>query len=178
MRTSKIGYPRMLLPLLPVTRTRDIPSAMRNLVILGTAREDSHTLKAVNSLSPFSDFDLIDLRNFKIGHYNYDHSKNDDDFLKLAQKMAEAKNIIFATPVYWYAMSGPLKVFFDRLTELLSTHKEIGKSLKGKHTFLIATGSDPSLPLGFEEPFRLTSDYFGMHYQGSFYETSASGSEI
>jgi len=67
------------------------------------------------------------------------------------------------------AMSGLMKVFFDRLTELLSTHKAIGKALKAKKTYLISTGSDPELPEGFEVPFRSTSNYFHMDFQKAFY---------
>jgi hypothetical protein len=59
---------------------------------------------------------------------------------------------------------GPLAIY-----DLLSTHKPIGKSLKGKSTFLISTGTDPELPEGFEIPFKLTSEYFEMRYQKAFY---------
>lgn len=67
-------------------------------------------------------------------------------------------------------MSFRLKNFFDRLSDLLSTYKPIGKALKGKRTILISTGSDAQLPEGFEVPFRLTSDYFGMIFERSFYK--------
>lgn len=50
--------------------------------------------------------------------------------------MQSADNIVFATPVYWYAMSGRMKIFFDRFTDLLYTHKSIGKNLKGKKLFI------------------------------------------
>ena len=62
-----------------------------------------------------------------------------------------------------------MKVFFDRLNELLSTHKPLGKALKGKRTYLISTGSESELPLGFETPFKLTSEYFEMNYIKAFY---------
>jgi multimeric flavodoxin WrbA len=141
-----------------------------NIVILASARGDSNTLKAVRKLCPFSDYVLIDLREKRIGHYEYNHQTNvGDDFLEIAITMKEADNIVFATPVYWYAMSGLMKVFFDRLTELLSNHKTIGEALNGKKTYLISTGSDPILPDGFEVPFRSTSKYFDMEFQKSFY---------
>ena len=41
----------------------------------------------------------------------------DDDFLGVAEAMVDAEAILFATPVYWYSMSGRLKRFFDRLTD-------------------------------------------------------------
>lgn len=141
-----------------------------NLVILASARGDSNTLKAIKKLCPFSEYVLIDLREKKIGHYDYNHQVNSkDDFLEIAKAMQNAQNIVFATPVYWYAMSGLMKVFFDRLTELLSTHKGIGKALKDKKTYLLSTGSDPELPEGFEVPFRSTSSYFDMDFQEALY---------
>jgi multimeric flavodoxin WrbA len=143
---------------------------MNTIVILGTAREDSNTLNAVKELCPFSAYEIVDLRSLKMAPYSY--SSVEDDFLMVAKKMAAADNIVFATPVYWYAMSGSLKNFFDRLTDLLTIHKPIGKSLKGKRTFLIATGSDVELPEGFEIPFRSTSTYFEMVFEKSFYKVT------
>ena len=144
-----------------------------NLVILGSARTDSDTLKAVKKLCPVTDYNLVDLCEKRVGHYSYDHSRNDgDDFLAIVQQMQTAETIIFATPVYWYAMSGIMKVFFDRLTELLSTYKAIGKSLKGKRVYLISSGSDPELPPGFETPFKLTCEYFQMNYVGALYRST------
>lgn len=143
---------------------------MKNIVILGTAREGSNTLKAIKELCPFDEYEIIDLRLFNISLYSYDRTLNlNDDFHSIALKMQIADNIIFATPVYWYSMSSNLKIFFDRLTDLLSTYKPIGKSLKGKKTYLISTGTDSELPEGFETPFRLTSVYFDMEFVKSFY---------
>jgi multimeric flavodoxin WrbA len=139
---------------------------MKTLVILGTARDESNTLKAIETR--FKEYELIDLRKYNIEYYNSAENQT-DDFKKIADKMQDADQIVFATPVYWYAMSGILKVFLDRFTDLMYRLKPIGKSLKGKKTFLIATGSDPTLPECFEVPFKLTSQYFEMNYEGSYY---------
>ncbi len=77
--------------------------------------------------------------------------------------------VVFATPVYWYAMSGAMKAFFDRMTDLLETSKELGRQLKGKGFWLIASGTDLALPEGFEVPFARTAEYFGNQYRGSEY---------
>lgn len=143
---------------------------MKTIVILGTARKDSNTRKAIMELCPFSNYELIDLGSLHIAPYDYSGPAPGDDFLAVANKMASADNIIFATPVYWYTMSTSLKNFFDRLTDLMYTYKSIGKSLKGKNTFLISTGGELDLPEGFEVPFKRTSEYFEMNYQGSFYK--------
>jgi multimeric flavodoxin WrbA len=66
-------------------------------------------------------------------------------------------------------MSGVLKTFFDRFSDLISTSIPVGRSLKGKATYLFCTGSDDVLPQGFEIPLKKTSDYFEMNFKGSFY---------
>ena len=64
-----------------------------------------------------------------------------------------------------------MKVFFDRFTDLLvdPDNREIGRALSGRNVWLLATGTDENLPLGFQEPFAQTSSYFGMVWQQAFY---------
>ena len=139
-----------------------------SLVLLASARSDSNTLKAVKTLLPFKEFDLIDLREKNIVHFDY-KNRPDDDFLSIAEAMTKADVLVFATPVYWYSMSGIMKVFFDRLTDLITTSKPLGRSLAGKEVYLVAKGSDPELPECFEEPFKKTCEYFNMKYVEAFY---------
>ena len=140
----------------------------RPLVILGSARADGETGRAVSFAFP-DGADLVVLPQYKIGGYDYAHSNEGDDFAGIATRMQQARAIVFATPVYWYAMSAPLKFFFDRLTDLTENLKSTGKALAGKPVWLIATGTEPELPEGFEVPFRRTADYFGMRYCGAIY---------
>ncbi len=62
-----------------------------------------------------------------------------------------------------------MMIFFDRLSDLISTSKPIGRALSGKSVYLFSTGSDLELPDGFEVPFKRTSDYFEMKYVKSIY---------
>lgn len=67
----------------------------------------------------------------------------DDDFNKIAEKVLEADGVIFSTPVYWYAPSGILKNFIDRLTSMENMIFHAGRSLlEGKVVGFIATGLD------------------------------------
>ncbi len=143
------------------------------LIIDGSARAKGNTFLAIRELCPFSEYTLIELSALHIHQYDYDHKKNvGDDFHDVVLAMQKAKVIVFATPVYWYTMSGRMKALFDRFTELLSTYKSIGKDLKGKQMLVIATGSSPTLPPGFEEPFKLTANYFEMQYSPPLYRCS------
>lgn len=116
---------------------------------------------------PYRELDLLD---FKIHTYSYDANyPNDDDLERVILETLNHETIIFATPVYWYAMSGIMKSFFDRLTDLVTVKKELGRRFKGKSVFFIAVGTDPSLPLGFDIPFSLTAQYFDMDFLGGIY---------
>lgn len=139
------------------------------LVILGSAREESNTQKALEEHLPFSEYELIDLLKLQIEHYSYDPDKPQDDFLGIVEKMLGADTIVFATPVYWYAMSGRLKVFMDRLTDLITTSKLLGRALEGKSTYLFVTGNSEEMPEGFEIPFKSSSEYLKMNFLGLRY---------
>jgi multimeric flavodoxin WrbA len=139
------------------------------LVILGSARPDGETRKAVDIAFPPGLAALAILPNHAIGGYDYDHVNAGDDFTAIADTMTAASAIVFATPVYWYAMSAPLKIFFDRLADLTENLKTRGKALAGKPVWVIATGTEGELPEGFEIPFARTADYFGMTYRGAAY---------
>jgi hypothetical protein len=142
---------------------------MKPLVILGSARSDGETRRAVNIAFAPGTIDLAILPNAVIGGYDYDHRNAGDGFGAIAGAMRDADGIVFATPVYWYAMAAPLKIFFDRLTDLTENLKPHGKALAGKSVWVIATGSEPVLPEGFEVPFARTAEYFDMRYRGAFY---------
>ena len=83
--------------------------------------------------------------------------------------MVSHEMIIFVTPVYWYTMSSQLKVFFDRLTDLITIHKTLGRALKGKKVFLISTGAGEEYPESLEYPIKSTAKYFEMEYGGLLY---------
>lgn len=142
----------------------------KNLVILGSSRDDSNTLKVVQERCADAEYELVELHRLRIQPYAYDHaSLQDDDFLPVVKKMISAETITFASPVYWYAMSGTMKTFMDRFSELLSTHKQLGRDLKGKEVYLVSSGASPDMPEGFVVPFQKTAEYFNMSFREAYY---------
>jgi putative NADPH-quinone reductase len=143
------------------------------LVILGSSRKQSDTLAFVERTMAGIDYHLADLLDYSIAPYHYEHTYSEQDtFMQLVKLLLEHEVIVLATPVYWYSMSGLIKTFFDRLTDLIKVQKPLGRQLNGKKIFLLAAGNNPALPPGFLVPFELTCQYLDMEFKGSLYHSS------
>ncbi|MCG8573408.1 MAG: NAD(P)H-dependent oxidoreductase [Flavobacteriales bacterium] len=91
---------------------------MKKVIIVGSSRNNGDTVALANELVQQTNWDLINLNDYKFSYYDYEHKNKDDDYLKLMKRIIqEYDTLIFATPVYWYSMSGIMKVFFDRITD-------------------------------------------------------------
>jgi hypothetical protein len=77
---------------------------VKPLVILGSARPDGKTRRAVEIAFP-KNANLVVLSRHHIGGYDYVHSNDDDDFRLVVDAILKNERIVFATPVYWYAIS-------------------------------------------------------------------------
>jgi len=139
------------------------------LIIMGSSRSKGNTYKIIAELQEKIAATFIDLKGYNISYYDYEHKNQTDDFLKLAEQMLQYDKIVFATPVYWYSMSAILKTFFDRLSDLLTIRKDIGRGLKGKTMYIIICSSDKEVYDGFEMPFERTAAYLDMHWGGSIH---------
>ena len=139
------------------------------LVINGRARSNNNTAKLVRHLLG-EDLNLIQLSEFKVSQYDYSSNYNEDDsFQNIADRMITADVIILSTPIYWQSMSGYMKVFIDGWTDLVSTHKEKGRALKGKKVAVITQSTSEALPEGFELPIKLTAEYMDIEYVGGIF---------
>lgn len=145
---------------------------MNTLIILGSSRKDGDTAKLARVLQEKSNWDSIDLNAYEISYYDYEHQNANDDYLPLMREIiAHYDTLVFATPVYWYSMSGIMKVFFDRLTDLLTIEKDLGRSLRGKYMAAISCSGGNHLGEQFWLPFAETANYLGMDFiQGTHTE--------
>lgn len=79
----------------------------RNVVILGSSRKDGDTEIAVDKLASLTEVDIVDLNDYRIGYYDYEHKNRNDDYIPLMRNLIDNYDtFIFATTVYWYSMSG------------------------------------------------------------------------
>lgn len=142
---------------------------MKTIIIQGSARSDGNTSKIVRVISGHFNADIIDLNTKIINPYHYEHIHMDDDFLPIIKKVVNYDLIVFATPVYWYSMSGLMKNFFDRISDCLKIEKETGRLLRGKKVIAVSCGSDSNETEGFFVPFKESAHYLGMEYLGDLH---------
>jgi multimeric flavodoxin WrbA len=142
---------------------------MKRIIVQGSSRSNGNTNKIVQILQGYLECDLIDLSKYNISQYDYENGNQDDDFLAIMKKIVAYDLIIFATPVYWYSMSGIMKTFFDRITDCLKIEKETGRKLRGKNMAAISCGSDNFENEGFFIPFEKSAGYLGMNYLGNIH---------
>ncbi len=142
----------------------------KGVIIQGSSRSDGNTNKIAAFIKEKTAFDIVDLKSKNISSFDYDFKNQGDDFIPLMNEIVNSYDIIiFATPIYWYSMSGIMKNFFDRITDCLKIEKEIGRKLRGKTMGMISCGSDSELKKGFEMPFVESAKYLGMPYLGNFH---------
>ena len=112
----------------------------------------------------------VDLNDYDISYYDYQHKNRNDDYLSLMKYLIDRYDtLIFVTLVYWYSMSGIMKVFFDRLTDLLEIEKPLGRKLRGMKMGAISCSNGNNLGNIFWIPFLETAKYLGMKYHGDLH---------
>lgn len=139
----------------------------KGVIIQASSRSNGNTAKIVSFYSKITGFDVIDLKTKKIQHFDYNFKNQDDDFNALFKQIAQNYHtLVFATPIYWYTMSGILKVFLDRISDFLNNEKDVGRMLRGKQMAVISSSESNEIFNGFSMPFKQSAIYLGMHYLG------------
>lgn len=152
---------------------------MEKIVIVGSSRNDGDTATLTKELIKQSKWDLLDLNDYDFGYFDYKYENRNDDYLILIKQIIEKYDtMIFATPIYWYSMSGIMKVFFDRFTDLLTIDKELGRKLRGKKMAVISCSIGDNLGKHFWLPFSETAKYLGMEYVGNIHTITGENNEL
>jgi multimeric flavodoxin WrbA len=139
----------------------------KKVIIVGSSRSNGNTTKIVAGIAEQFDFDIVNLGEHNISYYDYESKNKDDDFIPLIKNIIEKYDtLIFATPVYWYSMSGIMKVFFDRFSDLIRIEKETGRKLKGKKMVVISNSHSTEIEATFYLPFQKSAAYLEMDYIG------------
>lgn len=137
---------------------------MKFVIISGSSRTNGNTGRIVQMLQHLLEAEVINLHSKNISAFDYEHKNKDDDFLPLMRKLVDANTLIFISPVYWYSMSGTMKIFFDRISDCLKIEKETGRKLRGMNLAVVSVGSDDEIYPSFFKPFEKSAEYLGMNY--------------
>lgn len=92
-----------------------------------------------------------------------------DDMEEIYPAVRDADVLVFATPMYWWNVSGPLKTAIDRLFALPFNIRRGGFALKGKRLRMLLTSglpASPELESELENLGRKMCDFTGMEWFG------------
>lgn len=139
----------------------------KGIIIQASSNSKGNTYKIVSFLKEEIGFDVVDLNQKHISHFDYEFKNRNDDFNSLFKDIVKNYNfIILATPIYWYTMSGLLKVFLDRISDFLINEKETGRLLRGKQMAVLSCSNNNQLFEGFIMPFIESANYLGIDFKG------------
>ena len=92
----------------------------------------------------------------------------DDDYEQLTKRMLEHDTIIFATPLYWYGMSGHMKTSSIAGHKVCVIHPFISKKNERQKMYVVIVGGDnpklKALPLIAQ--FQYIFDFVGSSFEG------------
>ncbi|MFS1512450.1 flavodoxin family protein [Chengkuizengella sp. SCS-71B] len=74
---------------------------------------------------------------------------------------------IFTTPLYWYGMSGPMKIFFDRCSQYLRDERfNFKEEMSKKKAYVIVTGgANPQIEaLPLIQQFKYIFNFVNMEF--------------
>src|SRR6266481_5350981 len=92
---------------------------LSTIALFSSSRRRGNTGQLMDRIALELNVEVINLTRLRVSSYDYDHLNRHDDFEPLMQRVLAYDQIIFATPIYWYAVSPAMKVFLDRLSGLL-----------------------------------------------------------
>lgn len=141
---------------------------MNAIVLFASSRRNGNTGRLTDCIAAELGIEVVDLGTKRISAYDYEHRNRGDDFEPLVWRVLEFDQILFATPVYWYAVSPPMKVFLDRISDFLDLPELLdgGRRLRGKTGYVVCTSIYDEAPKSFVGAFADTFDYLGMSFGG------------
>jgi len=143
---------------------------MTVLLFNASARKQGNTATLGERLLtgiPHTTIHLMDHHlNFVQDNRDTDRPQEDptDDYEMVMTQVAAASDIVLATPVYWYDMAAPLKVFMDRWFDSYTN----GFPFQGKRVYLLVVGADqPEIKAaGIANAIRYSCEWLKMDFRG------------
>lgn len=160
---------------------------MKVLVIYGSSREEGNTEILTEMVLEGIEATRVYLRHQNVApiidqrHAPGGFSPVDDDHDSIIAQMLEHDLVIFATPLYWYGMSGPMKDFIDRWSQSLRDQRvDFKNRIKGKPAWVIVTGGPDARLKGLPliEQFYHIFEFVGMEFDAYLIGTGGQPGKI
>jgi multimeric flavodoxin WrbA len=138
------------------------------IALFASARRNGNTGAFMDRIAGELGIEVVDLAALSIAPYGYDHGHRGDDFEPLMRRVLGFDRILFASPVYSYAVAPPMKCFFDRTTDFLDLPelRDEARRLRGKTAYVVCTSVYEEVPRSFIGAFQENFGYFGMRFGG------------
>jgi multimeric flavodoxin WrbA len=150
---------------------------LSTIVLFSSSRRHGNTGLLVDRIVAELKVEVIDLATLRMSAFDYEHRNRGDDFEPLMKRVLAHEQIVFATPIYWYAVSPAMKVFLDRLSDLLDLPDLLaeGRRLRGKNAYVACTSICEEPAVEFMGAFIETFRYLGMHFGGAVHANCRDG---
>ena len=153
---------------------------MKSIILFSSANKDGNTAKTVDKIHAEHQCEMINIDELDITPYRYNNQYPNDDFYCLLNKISNADNIVFASPVYWYSVTAPMKNLIDRMTELsqspkLKSQHELFKTKRG---FVVSSSGNRRMCPVFRAFFSEFFSYNKIDYVATLHACTRNGYDI
>ncbi|MFZ3590783.1 flavodoxin family protein [Bacillus sp. DJP31] len=147
---------------------------MSIILLQGSSRENGNTEILSKLLVEGLTYKQINLRDFSIKpildqrHDEGGFQAVDDDYDEIIMEVLKADRIIFATPLYWYGMSGLMKNFVDRWSQSLRDSRfQFKEEMSRKKAIVVVCGGDDPKIKGLPliQQFQYIFDFVQMPFE-------------
>jgi multimeric flavodoxin WrbA len=147
------------------------------IALFSSSRRNGNTGALMDRIAAELGIEIIDLATKRLSAYDYEHRNRDDDFEPLMKRVLEFDQLIFASPVYWYAVSPAMKLFLDRVSDFLVLPDLLndGRRLRGKEAYVVCTSVYDEVPAPFIGAFTDTFEYLGLRFGGVAHANCSDG---
>ena len=150
---------------------------LSTIALFSSSRRLGNTGQMIDRIAAELNIEVVDLAALRMSSFDYDHRNRGDDFEPLMRRVLAHDQIIFASPIYWYAVSPAMKVFFDRISDLLELPDLLpeGRRLRGKNAYVVCTSVCDEPSREFMGTFVEIFNYLGMRFGGAAHVNCGEG---
>ncbi|MFD2043111.1 flavodoxin family protein [Ornithinibacillus salinisoli] len=145
-------------------------------VIYGGSRENGNTEVLTEQIIHDIPVERIYLSEFEIKpiedqrHVVGGFQNVNDDYNSIIDRIITHDILIFSTPIYWYSMSGTMKLFIDRWSQTLKDKRyaNFKDVMSSKIAYVIAVGGDEPFLKGIPliQQFQYIFEFIGITFGG------------